>query len=307
MKAPDRRILNSIIMQRNVRMRKCTLNIINTLSRKGLCAAFLLAAATPSVLAANCRSVIDKGFETVTFGDIIVQRDAPVGSTLATLNISKPFTSFGRLAACTRKAGINPQLNVDPEFKRVPFKGEELFDSGVPGIAIRVLGLSSNRMPRIGSTWCTGSNTELQWCAIHSWGKSQTAIELVKTGPTGAGEIKSGNILIREMSKGKGHIYTTILGTSNVFTVACAVTSSAITVPLGRVFSNQFSGTGVGSTSHEVPFNIGLGCDAQTRVNLTLDGIPDGGKTPGVLRLTPDANIATGAGCSCSSMAPRWP
>lgn len=76
--------------------------------------------------------------------------------------------------------------------------------------------------------------------------------------------------------------------------VACSVLESVIPVPMGTVEKRSFGG--VGSTSEDVPFSIPLECDANTRVNITLQGNADASGAPGVLALNNDADSATGVG-----------
>lgn len=76
--------------------------------------------------------------------------------------------------------------------------------------------------------------------------------------------------------------------------VACSILQTTIPVPLGT-FEKRAMG-GVGSTTDDVPFSIPLECDANTRVNITLQGQADSSGLPGLLALNNVENVATGLG-----------
>ncbi|MEE7522700.1 hypothetical protein G8O16_06390, partial [Enterobacter roggenkampii] len=142
----------------------------------------------------NCHFVGSntEGSETVSFGDIIVQRDAPIGTVLGSINLWQRYLSHGNVADCPRTGGYYPLIDVGAEYSRVMFNGEELFQTGINGLAIRVRAMNNNRMPRTSGSWCNAADTTYRWCARFSWGYQSNSIELVKIGKTESGSIKSG-------------------------------------------------------------------------------------------------------------------
>ncbi|WP_181366955.1 fimbrial protein [Enterobacter sp. CGMCC 5087] len=210
-----------------------------------------------------------EGSETVSFGDIIIQRDAPVGTVLRSINLWQRYLSHGNVADCPRTGGYLPLIDVGAEFTRVTFNGEELFQTGIPGIAIRVRAINTNRMPRTSGTWCTASDTTDRWCARYSWGYESNSIELVKIGKTESGSIKSGEVLIRGFTNGEGRVFTTNLTASKITTVACSVINTNIQVNMNPANATDFrKNSGVAG---KTDFKIDLDCDASTNVNVTID------------------------------------
>ncbi|CAI1072211.1 Type-1A pilin [Serratia quinivorans] len=56
----------------------------------------------------------------------------------------------------------------------------------------------------------------------------------------------------------------------NITTVACSISSANISVPMGDVLVTKF--TGVGAMPVTKNFNVGLNCDANAKVNVSLSG-----------------------------------
>jgi type 1 fimbria pilin len=184
---------------------------------------------------------------------------------------------------------------------QIPYGGQTLLDVGVPGVALRLkaTGLSTGNFPRVQSAnnGCTNNGLQSYWC-ITSWGTGRQ-LELVKiANVTGSGAMNSGAEVLRMDYATDSLIVTGVFigASSSVTTVACSVTTPAINVSLGRVFLTDFNGTTKGSTSPEVPFEIGLDCNPNARVNVRLDATADSSAAPGVIGLSPVTNAATGVG-----------
>lgn len=238
----------------------------------------------------NCRYVGSsaEGSESVSFGDIIIQRDAPVGSVLASINLWQRFLSRGNIADCPRTGGYAASIDVGAEFTRVTYNGEELFQTGIPGIAIRVRAINSNRMPRTSGTWCVQviAGTS-RYCARFSWGYESNSIELVKIGRTESGLIQAGEIMIRGFNRGEGRVFTTNLTPSKITTVACSVTNTNIHVNMNEANATDFrKNSGIAG---KTDFQIDLDCDASTNVNVTIDPGTSGAENAasGILKLDP--------------------
>jgi len=237
------------------------------------------------------------GTESVSFGNIIVQRDAPVGTVLGSVNLWQRYLSRGNIADCPRNAGYMASLDVGAEFGRVTYGGQELFETGVPGVAVRVRAINTNRMPRYSGTWCTLAATTIRFCAQSSWGNGANVIELVKIEKTESGQIQAGEILIRGINNGEGRVFTTNLLPSTLTTVACAVKNPSIQVTMNPANETDFRKSG--GTAGKTDFRIDLDCDASTNVNVTLDpgaaGAQDAAR--GILKLDASASqSASGVG-----------
>ena len=278
-------------------MRNSKLKIMRT-----VLASFLFLLSFNTFALVNCHYVGGnrEGSETVSFGDIIIQRDAPVGTVLGSINLWQRFLSRGNIADCPRTGGYGAMIDVGSEFTRVTFNGQELFETGVPGIAIRVKGINTNRMPRTSGTWCTLATSTIRYCAQSSWGNSSNGyniIELVKTGKTASGVIKSGEIMIRGFTNGEGRVFTTNLSSSKITTVACAVKNTNIQVNMNPANATDFRKSG--GTAGKTDFQIDLDCDASTNVNVTIDPGAAGAEnsTTGILKLDTSAGqTASGVG-----------
>ncbi|MDC9588239.1 fimbrial protein [Xenorhabdus sp. XENO-10] len=139
---------------------------------------------------------------------------------------------------------------------------QDLYDSGVSGIGIRV-------------------NPQ----------EHEAKIEFVKTeNQTGSGVIKSGTLTA--YLEGTA-IYSYHLSSISFITPSCSLQRRDILVPMGKIGSTEFSG--VNSTAGEKEFAIELSCNTNTPLELafgtgTLSGLSD------VLDLDQDRNSASGIG-----------
>ncbi|MBK5413468.1 fimbrial protein [Pseudomonas sp. TH31] len=94
----------------------------------------------------------------------------------------------------------------------------------------------------------------------------------------------------------RGRLYSNTASARNMQIVACSVTNTSIPIDMGRAKISEFSG--VSSTARERSVIIPLDCDANTRVNITLDGTPHSSGAAGVLALNPSPTqtVASGVG-----------
>ncbi|MGB7193055.1 MAG: fimbrial protein [Collimonas pratensis] len=232
---------------------------------------------------------------TVSFGNIVVQRDVAPGAILATAT-STAFGNRGNFIGCDgiritsrwSTAGLSP----------VTYNGEQLFNVGIAGVAMRVVtpytygAYGSGPFPRdIITNGCVGTGAYSTFCG-GMWG--HPTFQLVKTGNTASGTTNiPGSIQASLVNL--TYVYTFRFAASTLTTVACSVSNTVVPVPLGEVDLSKFTGTG--STPGAQNFNISLNCDAGTKVNITLDGTHDSSGIAGVLALSPSAGtVAQGAG-----------
>ena len=215
----------------------------------------------------------------VTFGTVIVQRDAPVGSIIASVQ-SGAFNGEATLFICSDAWVL---VNEPTLFTTISSYGNKVYDTNIPGVGIRISGASSAipyNLNYVGSSAVFISNR---------------TVELVKTsaGSVGAGSLNTGDIA-KAYAQAEP-TYRTLLaltGSNSIIPVACSVKNTVINVNLDDAVYSDFSG--VGSTAKSKDFNIGLNCDAGTKVKLTLDGNAAG--PAGVLKLNAGANQAKGMG-----------
>ncbi|GAK27248.1 fimbrial protein [Serratia liquefaciens FK01] len=87
----------------------------------------------------------------------------------------------------------------------------------------------------------------------------------------------------------------TATGVNNIISVACDLNSTSINVPLGDVLDIKF--TGVGVTTGDKVFNVGLTCDKDAKINVALAGTQNSeASDTSVLALTNAGQTGTAKG-----------
>lgn len=237
--------------------------------------------------------------ETINFGNVTVQRDAPVGSVVASAS-SSSLSSRRDFLHCDEVDTQTARWSAEGT-TTVRYNGEQLFSVGITGLAMRVVtprgpyGLSFTGDFYRDVAWggCTTSVPPAwrRYCG-GAWGGA-TRFELVKIAPaTGSGKLDIPG-RIRASIVNRTYVYNFSFGSSNVNTVACSVTNTTIQVPMGNIKRREF--TGVGFTTAPTQFFIPLMCDSGTRVNITIDATSDHSGVPGVMAIDP---VSTGAAAS---------
>ncbi|WP_164037615.1 fimbrial protein [Serratia marcescens] len=268
---------------------------MKTLAAGGL---FALLGLCSSAAQATCTFLFGSATdgETINFGNVIVQRDAPVGSVVASTS-STSLSSLGNFLQCDGTATQTMRWSAEGT-TTVRYNGEQLFGVDVTGLAMRVVmpagayGLRfTGDFPRdVAWNGCTWSSTWRRYCGA-SWGGA-TRFELVKVATTtGSGRLTIPG-RIRASVVNQTYVYNFSFGQSNVNTVACSVTNTAIKVPMGNIKRSEF--TGVGKRTAFTQFFIPLRCDVGTRVNITIDATADASGVAGVMAIDP-ASTGTAA------------
>ena len=234
----------------------------------------------------------------LNFGTVIVQRDTPVGTVVATVS-NNTLGGRNNFIQCNAP-GYTSQWAAGGAFAPVVYNGETLYESGVAGLAFRVVtpgaGSTTGRygtraLPRQISNVACASSAPAAWYRLcgGTWGSLR--VQLVKiAATTGSGPFSSGS-LVQALVVGETPILDHTLSSGAVQTVACSVTNNNIWVSMGDVKNTVFSG--IGSSADSTDFKIDLNCDASTNVNLTLQPGNAGASAVanGVLNLdTPDTN-----------------
>jgi len=212
--------------------------------------------------------------ENVSFGNVVVQRDQALGSVVATKTLST-VGSRPSFIQCDAGGYQSQWAAGTGAFAPVSYGGQTLYQSGVPGLAFRIVtpgaGSTAGRygtgaLPRtLTGVACVSSSSWWRLCG-GTWGNVR--LDLVKIASvTGSGPLQNGS-LVRALVPGDLDVLDVALAAGSVQTVACSVTNTNIVVPMGQAKNTDFSG--VGSTSGDADFSIALNCDAATRVNITL-------------------------------------
>lgn len=236
---------------------------------------------------------------TVSFGNISVQRDAPVGTVLASKDTSVSSTWF-----IPSYQGEECYLNVG-----IVYNGgsktslEHTYSTNLDGVGIKVEYHQGGYPIHGYAENPPASIYEMTDAAAMDVGVA--TVSLVKTGT-----IKSGGLNPGEVSVGYfGNEVNALIGTktysisidssSGITQLACSLLSgSTLLAPIGNVSADQFTSPGtVSQTTSRM--NIDLDCDAEANINITLEGTqnPDSADTS-ILALSDQgkSNVAEGIG-----------
>ena len=230
--------------------------------------------------------------KSIQFGAVIVQRDTPVGTTIA--SVSSPGTN-SKIGYCTASGGY--------EYDQMVYLGGssagiyQVYSTNIPGV-----GIQGNWD---GYTYSNPANfSNIPPKSTDAWlpdGGSQN-FQLIKTGNITSGSLSSG-IVAKTYYDATGPSVSGVeinLINSSVTQVACSITTPNLTFPIGNVLASTF-GTSVGTVpaAAKNTQNLGLNCDANANINVTLTGTqnPDV-STTSVLALTGQgsAGVAKGVG-----------
>ncbi|MEG6131230.1 fimbrial protein [Enterobacter kobei] len=218
------------------------------------------------------------------FGDVIVQRDQPIGTVLKSVSVTYPggtgpgcdtnYTRVGRMVSFQTSSSL-----------------PNVFQTNINGIGITV--------SRNGIYFNFSS---AQTANVYYANNIPVIAELIKlsSGASGAGTLTSGTLTNIYIAEQPNLSVTTSIGSSNIIPVACTVSSVNLTFPIGDILASKFGSViGTVPTGGQNTQNLGLNCDAGANINATLKGTqnPDVGTTS-VLALTGQGNtdVAKGVG-----------
>ncbi|MDT0639853.1 fimbrial protein [Citrobacter werkmanii] len=216
----------------------------------------------------------------ISFGNIAVQRDAPVGSVIATATTGA-YNGGNTIAGCTEAWTFRQELT---KWQTLSAQGNGVYNTNVPGVGIRMTSPSGKVLPY---DLPINANTYVN---INGDG---IKAELIKTGDITGGTLDTG-ILARASVVNQFYIANVTLNGNNTITSeSCTVTTPTVNVPMDDHEKSEFSG--VGSTTDWVNFDIGLTCDVGARINVRIDAAADpSASSQGVMQL--DSGGASGVG-----------
>lgn len=243
----------------------------------GLGGMFLL----PGWAMAACTLTSAAGTGSISFGRVVVQRDAPVGTILATQSI----VSSGAAWRCDTSYVYTGNLTL---FSTPSPYGSQVYSTNIAGVGMRV---------HFGSGFNMNLPIRTVAAPSTSYHAGTLAAYLIKTsaGAVGSGNLTNGKLVTFNVEAAP--VYTlNLTGTNTIVPVACSVTNTSITVPMGDVPRNSF--TGVGHQGPAIPFFIALNCSAGTNVKFSIDATADSSGTPGLIALDSagTAGVASGVG-----------
>lgn len=218
----------------------------------------------------------------VSLGNIQVQRDAPVGSVIATTRLMNSDKSAG----CTANSA---------RYRTLTYLGGLLsgvagvYNTNLPGVGIQVVNQDFTNPATI---W---SGYSANYYATHH----DMTVNLIKTGNITPGALTPGEIANEKFDGDNSTLLLTeviSMGSGNNVSVqACSIKSSAIQINLEHVLNSDLSS--IGASAKPRSFELGLNCNAGANINLRLMGNKNTDvSTDGILQLTNQgaADVATG-------------
>ena len=226
------------------------------------------------------------------FSNIVVQRDTPVGTEIASVRMGNAadISSDG-----TCKASLIMTYN-GPKTTSL----ENTFETNIPGVGIS-LSFSDNA----GNYYASVSPGTIthggEIYGLGRWISYDAVIHLTKTGPIKSGSLMAGEVSLLLLTGTNGTLYDSQkfnLSGGTVTQVACSITTPQLTFNIGNLLAGKF-GTEVGTVPEDskVTQNLGLECDAEANINVSLSGTqnPDV-TTESVLALTGQGSEGTAKG-----------
>lgn len=219
----------------------------------------------------------------ISSGTVYVQRDLAVGSVIQNYTISQNFDpQFG----CSTAWTLYYRLGLFSS--STGYSGT--YATNVPGVGVKVYD------SYYGATFPYNYSANGNYYMAYD----TYTVSLVKTGAISAGMISSGKLIVSGISGSGDYFDISIPSGVYIVPVACSITTPNLTFPIGDILVSKF-GTAIGTipTGGQNTQNLGLNCDYNANINVSLSGIqnPDIGTTS-VLALTNqgDADVAKGVG-----------
>jgi len=219
----------------------------------------------------------------VSFGNVSVQRDAPVGSVIATA-ITGAYNGGNNIAGCHESWIYRWEMS---QWRALSPLGNNIYATNLPGVGIRLTNIGSRK--QLPYDQRVPPNTSVYI------GAGMKA-ELIKTGAIMPGTLTPG-VLARASIASRFYFANVALGGTNTLTtMACTIVTPELYVLLGDHDRSTFYGPG--AYSEWKNFWIVLECDKNARIQVQIDAAQDPSNEPGVMKLdsAPGDIAATGIG-----------
>lgn len=218
----------------------------------------------------------------VTFGNVSVQRDAPIGSVLATATTGT-YNGGQAIAGCSESWTYRWELS---KWSSLSSLGNKVYNTNIAGVGLRLTNTASGKLLPYDQSMGTGS------VIINADG---IKAELIKTGDITGGTLDTGMLARASVANQFYFANVTLNGTNTITSESCSVTTNPVNVPLGDHDKSEFSGPGTGTAWQT--FNINLSCVQGARINVRIDATADSDAgVPGVIKLDSDPVNASGVG-----------
>lgn len=245
--------------------------------------ALILVLVAQPAAAVTCNILATK-INTVGFGQVNVQRDTPVGATLAT-TVS---TGYAQVQTLSDSGEVCPGNYAITYLSAIESPVSGVFKTNLDGVGIKVSGMPGNFTLPV-----------YQNSGFYNLG--YYIISLVKTGEMTSGVLTPG-LIAQAWFGSPGNYFTQISldATSRVSVLSCSLSSQVITFDLGTLSASEFSHAVGFSPQRTATQNIGLYCNPGANINIELKGTPnpDAAGEGSVLALTGQGgeNTADGVG-----------
>ncbi|TCZ55663.1 fimbrial protein [Klebsiella grimontii] len=231
----------------------------------------------------------------VSLKQVLVQRDLPIGSVIATVTDTFNIPNRDTMYICT--GNITVSYLMVGNHTRTSY--EDVYTTNIPGVGVKIQASAfiANRFLSIPASTYSYRLTVGQF---YPWSISMT-FSLIKIGDISSGTFATGRIgQISAMNNRNvmvPYFNLYVSGDLVVKQTACNVVTKSLTVNLNDILTTRFNS--VGTTQGSKPFTISLDCEPGARINVSLNGTPNRETNQqGVLALTSgsDATAADGIG-----------
>ena len=219
---------------------------------------------------------------TINAPTLVVQRDLPVGARLAAPDFTSPVTLlFSCPAGNTYPTGGQYLgIKAGTVYSGLTAGGGRIYTTNLPGLGIQLGGQLSGSAG-VSSGWIgfagnVDGNVNQgifgSTSGVFRAAEGAAAVTFYKIGDMSSGVLTQqvGSLILGNVGNwAQPEVPVNITGMS-VTVLACSLTTPTVAAPLGNVYATAF--TGVGSTTGNVDFNLGLNCAAGTKVNVTMNG-----------------------------------
>lgn len=255
--------------------------------------AFIITLLFSGLAGATCQT-LNTWLSVVDAGNIIVQRDTPVGALIGTLPTQAAEVHEAMCISATGAQAIGQFDYMGGVATSIP----NVYYTNIPGVGIGIVGMTggTSTMQNPPVNYSIPMNTTT---ITDIWSGNPQIIRVYKVGNIISGVFAPGRVGHQSMVDDGGIIRDIQLSGGSVTQVACSIKTPNLVFPLGDVPVSSF-----GSTIGFIPGatatqNLGLDCDAGANINISLNGTqnPDNADTS-VLALNNQgsAGVADGVG-----------